>query len=120
MHMVEYREVADRGKPFARYRYGTDPANPAALVADGTARLFRTNSPHVYRGEVYACDTDVVHTVEPIGSGLTATVVVQGPRRTPTTVVYCGPGESDDQPNHPMSESDFQLLVKAVVTEFSG
>ena len=120
MHMVEYQEVTDRGKLFTRYRYGTDPADPAALVADGAARLFKTRSPHVFRAEVYSCDTDVVHTVEPIGRGLTATVVVQGPHRTPDTVVYCAPGESDDQPNHPLSESDFHLLVKSVVTEVGG
>lgn len=117
MHMVEYREVTGRGKPHTRYRYGADPADPAALVADGPARLMKTLSPHVSRGEVYGCDTDVVHTVRPIGAGLTATVVVQGPHRTRTTVVYCEPGESEDQPNRPLSAADFHSLVDPVLAE---
>ncbi len=116
MHMVEYEESVERGRPHRRYRYGTDPANPAALVADGAARLKITRPQHVWHGDVYTCDTSIVHTVQPIGAGLTATVVVQGPRRTPTTVVYCLPGETDDQPNHPLSEEDFRWLVKSVVT----
>ncbi|WP_328450928.1 hypothetical protein [Amycolatopsis sp. NBC_00438] len=115
MHMVEFTEVTEGGKPFRRYRYGADPANPAALVAAGEVRLRRTRSPHVVRGEVYSCDTDVVHTVRPIDARLTATVVIQGPRRTPTTVVYCEPGESDDQPNGVLSEADFRELVTAVL-----
>lgn len=114
MHMVEYRETTEGGKAHDRYRYGADPANPAALLADGEARLAVEKIPHVRRGEVYACDTDVVHTVRPIDAGLTATVVIQGPHRTPTTVVYCEPGQTDDQPNGELTEADFRVLVGAV------
>ncbi|WP_328646818.1 hypothetical protein OHS58_00840 [Amycolatopsis sp. NBC_00348] len=120
MHMVEFTEVADGGKPFRRYRYGADPAHPAALVTDGEVRLKRQRSPHVVRGEVYSCDMDVVHTVRPIDAGLTATVVIQGPRRTPATVVYCEPGESDDQPNGVLSEADFRRLMTAVLAAFKS
>jgi hypothetical protein len=115
MHMVEFAETAGRGRPFRRYRYGTDPANPAALVADGEVRLERRAVPHAQRGDVYTCDTAVVHTVRPIDAGLTATVVIQGPRRTPTTVVYCEPGESDDQPNTVLTGGGFHELVTAVL-----
>jgi hypothetical protein len=115
MHMVEFAETAEGGKPYQRYRYGTDPANPAALVADGEVRLKRRGVPHVQSGDVYTCDTSVVHTVRPIDAGLTATVVVQGPRRTPTTVVYCAPGESDDQPNFDLTEADFAELASELL-----
>ncbi|RSN34977.1 hypothetical protein DMC61_05975 [Amycolatopsis sp. WAC 04169] len=114
LHMVEFHETADGGKPYDRYRYGADPANPAALLADGEARLEVEKTPHVRLGEVYSCDTAVVHTVRPIAAGLTATVVIQGPHRTGTTVVYCEPGESDDQPNGELTETDFRDLVGAV------
>ncbi|MEV4146327.1 hypothetical protein AB0J40_21855 [Amycolatopsis sp. NPDC049691] len=117
MHMVEFAETADGGKPFRRYRYGADPANPAALVADGEVRLRRRASPHVQSGDVYRCDTSIVHTVRPVDAGLTATVVVQGPRRTSTTVVYCEPGESDDQPNFDLTPADFEELVTAVLAK---
>jgi hypothetical protein len=120
MHMVEFAETADGGKPFRRYRYGADPADPAALVADGDVRLRRRASPHVQSGDVYTCDTSIVHTVRPVDAGLTATVVVQGPRRTSTTVVYCEPGESDDQPNFDLTRADFEELVTAVLAKLDS
>ncbi|TNC22950.1 hypothetical protein FG385_23850 [Amycolatopsis alkalitolerans] len=115
MHMVEYAESAN-GRPYDRYRYGEDPADPAALRADGHARLKKTGAPHVWRGGLYTCNTKVVHTVVPVDNGLTATVVVQGPHLTRSTVVYREPGQSDDQPNRPLTEGDFHLLVKEVIT----
>ena len=120
MHMVEFAETAEGGKPFRRYRYGTDPANPAALAADGEVRLKRRAVPHVQGGDVYTGDTAVVHTVRPVDAGLTATVVIQGPRRTPTTVVYCEPGESDDQPNIDLTEADFGALATAVLASLDS
>ncbi len=118
MHMVEYRETSEGGKRHQRYRYGTDPADPAALKADGEAWLKKTGSPHVWCGDVYSCDTEVVHTVRPLDANLTATVVIQGPHRTPTTVVYCEPGQTDDQPNGELSETDFRTLVGSVIEAF--
>jgi hypothetical protein len=120
MVMPEYREVPDGGDPFTRYRYGIDSARPAALVVDGPVRLVKTNSPRLFHGGVYSCDTQVIHTAEPLGRGLTATLVVQGPYRTPTTAVFCAPGQSEDQPNRALSAADFQFLMKAVVTGVDG
>jgi hypothetical protein len=114
--MVEFTETAEGGKAFRRYRFGADFANPAALTADGEVRLKRRAVPHVQGGDVYTCDTSIVHTVRPIDAGLTATVVVHGTRRTPTTVVYCAPGESDDQPNFDLTEADFKELVGEVLS----
>lgn len=116
LHMVEYVETQRGGKPYDRYRYGADPANPAALLRAGGARLTRTSSPHVRFGGVYSCDIDVVHTVVPIRSGLTATLVVQGPHRSPATRVYRPPGTGAEQPNRELSEEDFKLLLKNVAT----
>jgi hypothetical protein len=114
LHMAEYRETEQGGKPYDRYRYGTDPADPAALLPDGAARLTRTASPHVRRGQVYSCDTSVVHTVAPIAVGLTATLVIQGPHRSSSTAVYSPPGCCADHSNRELSESDFIWLVKSV------
>ncbi|WP_236790715.1 hypothetical protein [Amycolatopsis sp. GM8] len=115
MHMVEYEESAS-GRPYHRFRYGADPENSAVLQADGQAQLKKVGTPHVWRGGIYTCVSDIVHTAVLVDNGLTATVVVQGPHRTRTTVVYREPGQSDDQPNRPLSESDFHLLVREVVT----
>jgi hypothetical protein len=120
MHMVEFAEAVEGGKPYRRHRYGTDPADPAALAADGEVHLKRRGVPHVHSGDVYTCDTSIVHTVRPIDAGLTATVVVQGPRRTPTTVVYCEPGESDDQPNFELTEADFGELVSELLASLDS
>ena|SRR5437763_749392 len=117
LHMEEFEETTRSGKLFDRYRYGADPANRAALLSDGAVRLKRVAAPHVRRGAVYQCDTDVVHTVRPIEAGLTATVVIQGPRRVRSTVVYCEPGQSDDQPNGMLTEEQFRWLLKSVVAE---
>jgi hypothetical protein len=114
LHMVEYRETEEGGKPYNRYRYGGDPDDPAALRPDGSARLTRTGSPHVRCGEIYSCDTTIVHTVAPIALGVTATLVIQGPHRSSSTVVYCTPGRDDDQPNGELTKSDFTWLVKSV------
>jgi len=120
MLVTEYQEAAEGGKPYTRYHYGTNPAEPAALVANGAVRLGEVKWPRLTRGDVYSCDTEVVHTAEPLGADLTATAVVQGPRRTPATAVYCAPGESDDQPNRPLSVSELRLLVKAIVAGVGG
>ncbi|WP_370966381.1 hypothetical protein [Amycolatopsis sp. cg9] len=115
--MSEYLEVTEGGELFTRHLYGTNPADPALLVADGTTRLVDATSPELSRGGVYVCGTDIVHTAEPLGERLTATVVVQGPHRTSTTTVFRPPGETGDQPNRPLSPEDFRQLVSAVVTE---
>ena len=110
----EFVEVDD-GMPYDRYRYGADPSNKAALVPCGPAGLVRTAEPTIWYGQVYDCDTSVVHTVRPIGSTLVATVVVQGRRKTDSTVVYCEPGTDADQPNVPLSETDFLEITGAVL-----
>lgn len=115
--LPEYREVTRGGELFTRYRYGVDPARPAVLVADGPVRLVARKTRLLSRGGVYSCDTQVIHTAEPLGRGLTATLVIQGPHRTSTTAVFCVPGQSDDQPNGSLSVADFHLLVQAVLAE---
>ncbi|MFC3455270.1 hypothetical protein [Amycolatopsis speibonae] len=118
MDMVEYGETSEGGELHTRYWYGVDPADPAALRRDGQAHLERLRAPRVRRGQVYSCDTEVVHTVRPIDASLTATLVVQGPHLSAKTVVYCLPGQTDDQPNGELTEEDFRVLVKSVVAAF--
>jgi len=115
MHMVEYGETSEGGELHSRFWYGADPADPAALRRDGQAYLKKLRTPHVRRGQVYSCDTEIVHTVRPIDASLTATVVVQGPHRSAKTVVYCLPDQTDDQPNGELTESEFRLLIDSVV-----
>ncbi|KFU75985.1 hypothetical protein SAMN04489729_1892 [Amycolatopsis lurida] len=119
VHMAEYTEVVEGGVLHNRYWYGTDPANPAALRLDGQVRIRKLRAPHARLGQIYTCDSEVVHTVRPIDGSLTATLVFQGPHQSAKTVVYCIPGQTDDQPNGKMTEEDVRLLVKSVAAEFA-
>jgi hypothetical protein len=120
LHMVEYAESDRRGTRYDRYRYGADATDKTALLADGSVRLIRLAAPHVHRGQVYSCDTSVVHTVVPIGTALTATLVVQGPQRSPSTVVYRSPGLGDDQPNGVLTVARFLELTGAVLAAYTA
>lgn len=115
LDMVEYAETGTGGSPYVRYRYGADPADRAALRRDGPVRLVPVRTPVARLGAVYSCDTAVVHTVAPVGAGLTATLVFQGPQRTPSTVVYREPGLGDDQPNLPLTPAEADGLLAGVL-----
>lgn len=115
LDMVEYAETGTGGMPYNRFRYGADPADRAALVSDGLVRLRVVGRPSARPGQVYSCDTAVVHTVAPVGTGLTATLVFQGPQRTSSTVVYRELELGDDQPNLPLSAAQAVQLIGAVL-----
>jgi hypothetical protein len=120
LDMVEYVETGTGGDAYVRHRYGADPTDRAALLRDGPVRLRPVRTPRVRLGGVYSCTTDVVHTVAPVGTGLTATLVFQGPQRTPSTVVYREPGLGDDQPNSPLTQREVRGLVGAVLDARNG
>jgi hypothetical protein len=115
LHVVEYVETEYVGKQFDRYRFGAVKVDPAALLGDGTGRLKRIATLHVYNGQTYECDSHIIHTVAPIKAGVMATLVVQGPHRSSSTVVYRVPGCGADQPNRPLPGSDFRWLISEVV-----
>lgn len=116
LDMVEYAETDDGcGVPYVRYRYGLDPTDRAALRRDAAVRLRVTGEPAARLGQVYSCDTTVVHTVAPVGPALTATLVFQSAQRTPSTVVYREPGLGDDQPNIPLTAAEAVDLIGAVL-----
>lgn len=120
LDMIEYAETGAGGLPYNRFRYGADPADRAALVSDGLVRLGVVGRPSVRLGQVYSCDTAVVHTVAPAGTGLTATLVFQGPQRTSSTVVYRELELGDDQPNLPLTAAEAVHLIGAVLAARSA
>ncbi|MEU3625365.1 hypothetical protein AB0E54_23540 [Amycolatopsis coloradensis] len=61
LHMAGFRETTEGGKAHNRYRYGADPANPAALLADGEARLEVENRPGFGRDEGAALTLEIVN-----------------------------------------------------------
>ncbi|GLZ34831.1 hypothetical protein Lesp02_70180 [Lentzea sp. NBRC 105346] len=114
LHTVEYAESSG-GMSYHRYHYGADPNDRARLVADAPVELTAVRSPFIRRGQIYTCDTSVIHTVRPAGDALTATLVLQGPQKTSTTAVYLMPGTSEDQPNGVLTPDDFLALSGAVL-----
>jgi hypothetical protein len=115
----QFAESEDSGGSYDRYRYGTDPGNKAGLAVDGRVRLTEHEMPVIARGRLYTCDTSVIHTVRPAGSRLTATLVVQGPQKSMSTVVYREPGASAEQPNRAMTEASFLQLSGDVLSEIA-
>lgn len=120
LDMIEYTETSGAGTPYVRYRYGGDPADPAALRDDGRARLVPVRTPQARRGTSYSCDTSVIHTVAPVGQRLVATLVYQGPHRGDSTVVYREPHLDADQPNGTIRESEVYELIRAVLDARRG
>jgi hypothetical protein len=50
-----------------------------------------------------------------MGTSVVATLVVQGPPRLESTVVYCAPGEDNEQPGWPIRPRAVRQLVHAVL-----
>lgn len=62
-------------------------------------------------GGIYACSTDVIHTVDPIGRGLMATVVLQGRTERESAPVYLRSGGADEQRHQPFSAEELRGLL---------
>ncbi|MEJ2889276.1 hypothetical protein [Actinomycetospora aeridis] len=109
-HFVQHPD----GLEHDRFRWGPelDGLQPA-----GTATL--RSSPVVVRpaGDVYRCDTSVVHTAEPLGRGLVATLVLQGADRASVTEVYRRPDQAPDRPPRDLAKSELCALLDTTLAE---
>ncbi|MBA2696048.1 MAG: hypothetical protein H0U62_09490 [Actinobacteria bacterium] len=108
--IIEYEECDD-GALYARHRYGRDAPNRAVLTPAGQVRLRPVSERTVPTLGRYATEISTVHTVDPLGSSLVATLVVQGPLRADSTVVYCAPATEAEQVEHILEAFDVRLLV---------
>lgn len=110
---TEYRE-APTGVPYVRHTYVSGPAG-GILTALGDACLVVCDSRKIRNGDRYTVSTETVHTVDPIGASVVATLVLQGPPRLGSTAVYCPPGDDGEQPGRPIHPGEVRQLVGAVV-----
>ncbi len=80
------------GEPDARSFVRLDyrrPSEEGRLVPTGQRSWLRQiQNRRLGLGEINLCGLDVVHTVEPVGSGLVATVLLQGHDRAESTTVF--------------------------------
>ena len=84
--VVEYERVESHGEQYGGYEYDPRASEP---LRGGIEVLLRPG-PVRFRPprDVYRCSTEIVHTVEPRGRGVAATLVVQGPVTRSSTWVF--------------------------------
>jgi hypothetical protein len=63
----------------------------------------------------HTVDTDVIHTVHPLGSDVVATLVVQSRALTEETSVYCVPGKAVDEPIKAITPAEVANLMRSVL-----
>lgn len=104
---------------YIRCDYGL-PGGPGPLRPRGTQLLRVRELMQRPAGTVYTCALENLHTVAPIGDGLVATVVLQGPARIPSAPVFVradrGP-EPAPRPIPPAELSDLLGLVDTSVAD---
>jgi len=115
---TEYEECAD-GAPFHRHRY-TGGGIDAALISDVHIGLTVKTHGTIATHESYDVTTHVVHTIKPRGTSLIATLLVQGPPKLDSTLVYCAPGQQADQPGVPISADDVRKLMRDMLNAPDG
>lgn len=106
---VSYRE-SDEGLSYLQHDYGDD-----TLTLVGEVKLAECGHHEVRPLVVRTVDTSIVHTVQPLGTSLVATLVVQGNPSQPTTPVYCTPDIRVDDPVEPISGPDVRHLIRDVL-----
>ena len=105
-----------------RYDYGRRHTGDGYLKCRKTVTGLRADRPQVRgRNTVYGCLHTAIHTVAPVGCGLVATVVFQGPQLAESTAVY-RPHLDHSFPDlqRPIAPSDLGALlreVEAVITD---
>jgi hypothetical protein len=112
-----FEVVADddpRGMTYTRYSYGREDGVSYLRPEGGPSRLRETSVLHRERGHVYSCPPDVLHTVAPVGDGLVATVVLQGPLLEKSTVVYRCPERNGAALQDSISEQELDRLFAEV------
>lgn len=113
LHDIHYRE-ADSGVTYERYQYaGGNVAG--ALTHVGTITLAKSGDRTIRAGDRYELDTSVVHTVQPLGNALVATLVVQGATLLTSAPVYGIPGVNVDEPGQAITADEVRELIRDVL-----
>jgi hypothetical protein len=111
-----YEVVADdesSGMSYTRCTYGRENG-VEYLRQEGQSRLRETSVLERMPGHVYSCPPDVLHTVAPVGTGLVATVVLQGPQLKESAVVYCCPARSSADLQESITAKELDQLFTEV------
>jgi hypothetical protein len=104
--------AAGAGQEYLRHSY-----DGMHLIPDAPVHLRTVHTHTVNRHERYTTGTEIIHTVDPRGTSLVATLLVQGPRRHATTPVYRLPGDPPDSPKRPIDAHEVRNLVDEVLAD---
>lgn len=120
--VTEHAEGAIGDAWFVRHSYGGEAvsarsvaASGAALEPSGRVRLEPVRRYRVAPLQRYLTDVSVVHTVEPLGSRVVATLLVQGPHRSASTVVYRPVEGGTGHAGQPLEVDDVRSLLGEVL-----
>lgn len=106
-------DVEGTGTEYTHYSYERGPGG-VELDDRGMARLQHVARRTHKAGEVYDCSLRTLHTVAPLGSGLVATVVLQGPVVTDRTSVFRRDGRPRADLERKMSAQELGRLFEQV------
>ncbi len=104
-----------RGEWFERCEYGRRPSGKAYLRVTGSARLTPRRTIHRPAGMVYVRSRSVLHTAEPHGGGLVASLVLQGSKSFGPTPVYLRPGDPAEDDERELRPDELRSLLTAVI-----
>jgi hypothetical protein len=109
-----YHRESEVGLSYTRYRYEGGRAG-GLLTHVGDVCLWEIDRLVTRTHERYMLDTSIVHTVRPLGTSLVATLVVHGPARRESAVVYCAPGVPADESVTVVSVEEVRDLIRGVL-----
>jgi hypothetical protein len=109
---VEDYEESSNGVEHLKYCY---LGGLNSLTAIGHVRLTSLRKNVLRANQRHTVDTEVTHTVHPLGTGLVATLVVQSHALTEKTDVYCVPGKAVDEPIRAITPAEVTGLVRSVL-----
>lgn len=119
LRSTEYEESDESGHPYVKCRWvGGGPTSSPTPVDRVFLRVCDT---HVVRAQDrYAVTTGTIHTIDPLGTDLVATLVVQGPPRMAAADVYCAADMQADAAGRSISPGDVDDLLRAVLAALDG
>jgi hypothetical protein len=111
---AETESVTTADSVHERCEYGRDSGGDAYLRPQRPVALVPTATAVRDAGTVYDCPAGTVHTVAPLGSGLMATAVLQGPAASDGAAVYVRTGVLPEHREDPLTAADLLDLVETV------
>jgi hypothetical protein len=103
---------ATQGQAYEAWGYNGDAHGERRVLRN--CRLVPHATQHRVQGQIYTRDRLEVHDAYPVGAGLVASLVAQGPASDQYTPVYQPPGHSDMRRNSLITAGELRALLAEV------